>query len=142
MRKLMIAAACMMVMGAASAKLPPLSDEAKAKAAEAKGKADWADKVAAYQLCVRQNQVADYYRKTKGAEAKPANAMPAAVAANAAMPAAAAGAPSTAAPAPAIPPCQDPGPYVATHAAAKIGVADSLPVPAAGKPPVAGEAKK
>lgn len=156
MKKLMLALACLMAMGMASAKLPPLSDEAKAKAAEAKDKAAWSDKVAAYQLCMRQNQVADYYRKTKGAEAKPANAAPA-VAANAAAPAvapstqpvaatasAAAPAPtaSTPAAAPVIPPCQDPGPYAAAQVAAKVGVADSLPVPAAGKPAATGEVKK
>ena len=44
--------------GAALAKLPPLSDEAKAKAEEAKAKAAWSDKVAAYQLCKANDRVA------------------------------------------------------------------------------------
>ena len=44
--------------GAALAKLPPLSDEAKAKAEEAKAKAAWSDKVAAYQLCRASDRVA------------------------------------------------------------------------------------
>ncbi|MDB5841563.1 MAG: hypothetical protein JWQ23_3515, partial [Herminiimonas sp.] len=57
--------------------------------------------------------------------------------------AAAAAAPAAAAPAVApIPPCQDPGPYLAAQSGAKVGVADSLPVPAAGKPVTAAEAKK
>lgn len=43
----------------------------------------------------------------------------------------------------AIPACKDPGPYVAAVAdATKVGVADSLPVPAAGKPLTPAEAKK
>ena len=37
--------------GAVIAKLPPLTDEAKAKAAETANKAAWTDKVGAYQLC-------------------------------------------------------------------------------------------
>jgi hypothetical protein len=49
---------------------------------------------------------------------------------------------AAAAPAPVIAPCADPGPYVAAAAAAKVGVADSLPVPEAGKPPAPAEAKK
>ncbi len=43
------------------AKLPPLSDEAKAKAAETAGKAAWSDKVAAFQLCNAMNKVAASY---------------------------------------------------------------------------------
>lgn len=137
MKKWMIASVGLLAMGVASARLPPLSDEAKAKAAEAKDKAAWADKVASYQLCVRQNQVAEYYRKTKGAEGQPATVMPA-DSAKAATPAS--GTPTVAVPP--IPPCQDPGLYVATKEAAKVGNADSLPVPAAGKTPAPGEPKK
>ena len=70
----------------------------------------------------------------------PAAAPPAAVPPAAAPPAAT---PVVSAPAP-IPTCQDPGPYAAAVAAdaAKVGVADSLPVPAAGKPLTPAEAKK
>jgi hypothetical protein len=50
------------------AKLPPLSDEAKLKAAEAKAKAAWSDKVAAYQLCRAQDRaVAAYVNAAKQA---------------------------------------------------------------------------
>lgn len=62
MRKLSFCLA-LMVAGAAYAKLPPPSDEAKAKAAEAKAKAVWSDKVAAYKLCKAQDAVATRYRK-------------------------------------------------------------------------------
>ena len=47
--------------GLAGAKLPPLSDEAKAKAAEAAAKTAWGDKVGAYQLCVAMDKVAARY---------------------------------------------------------------------------------
>ncbi len=49
--------------GMASAKLPPPSDEAKAKAAEAKGKADEAAKKDAENLGKSQDRVADRYKK-------------------------------------------------------------------------------
>ena len=77
------------------AKLPPLSDEAKAKAAEAANKAAWTDKVGAFQLCKSMDKVASSYRA--GAAGK-----------------AASGADPT-------PACADPGPYVAqvTPAASK-----------------------
>lgn len=64
----------------ALAKLPPLNDEAKAKAAEAAAKAAWTGKVEAYQLCKAQDQVAaSYYKSAKaaGKEAKPPAAAPA-----------------------------------------------------------------
>ena len=52
--------------GLAYAKLPPPSEEAKAKADAAKAKADYGDKVAAYKLCLSQNRVAENYLKAKG----------------------------------------------------------------------------
>ncbi|MBF8178945.1 hypothetical protein [Herminiimonas contaminans] len=105
MKKILIALLGTMVMASASAKLPPLSDEAKAKAAEAKNKAGWSDKVAAYQLCESQNKVAAQYFKRTG-KAKPDIV---------------------------VPPCTNPGPYVALQVATStVGVADSKPVPAAG----------
>jgi hypothetical protein len=139
MNKLLIALLGMSLAGAAVAKLPPLGPEAQAKADEAKQKTAWSDKVAAYQLCQAQDRVAASYRKAKGAQPK---AETPAAAAAAPAPAASAAAPARAAAAPAIPPCQDPGPYVAAAASAKVGVADSLPVPAAGKPPAPAEVKK
>jgi hypothetical protein len=63
----------------ASAKLPPPSDEAKAKAAEAAAKTAHNGKVDAYQLCKSMDKVAaDYYAAAKkaGTEAKPPVATP------------------------------------------------------------------
>lgn len=48
----------------ALAKLPPPSEEAKAKAAETAAKTAWSDKVGAYQLCQAMNRAAEHYRKT------------------------------------------------------------------------------
>ena len=102
---LMLLAVC-----AAHAKLPAPSEEQKAAAAAAKDKQGWTDKVAAYKLCLAQDRVAAYYFKTKGSGSKP-----------------------SATPTP-LPACADPGPYVAQVAATKeVGVADSKPVPEAGK---------
>lgn len=101
---------------AVQAKLPTLSEEAKAAAAAAKEKAAWTDKVSAYQLCQAQDKVAGYYFKQKPDAPKPATA---------------------------IPPCTNPGPYVAQVAAGNnVGVADSKPVPAAGKPEPGAAPKK
>jgi hypothetical protein len=72
----------------ALAKLPPPSDEAKAKAAEAAAKTGWSDKVAAYKQCLAMDRVAENYRRT----AKAAGQEP---------------------PAPVeTPSCADPGPFV------------------------------
>lgn len=49
--------------GAAWAKLPPVSPEAAAKAAEANAKAAWAGKVDNYKLCLAQDRVAAKVRK-------------------------------------------------------------------------------
>ena len=81
-----LAASCL--AAGALAKLPPLSDEAKAKAAEAAGKTAWSDKVGLYQLCQSMDRVAATYRTRAAAAGK-----------------AASGADQT-------PPCTDPGPYV------------------------------
>ena len=72
------------------AKLPPLNDEAKAKAAEAAAKAAHGGKVEGYLLCKSQDKVAAHYRKGNK-EAKAAT--------------------TTA-------PCADPGPFVYTPAGA------------------------
>jgi len=94
--------AAALVVPLAGAKLPPLSDEAKAKAAEAATKAAWGNKVANYQLCKSMDRAAARYfadMKAKGKEVKPASELPA---------------------------CADPGPFVATPAAA----APAPPAPA------------
>jgi hypothetical protein len=70
-----------LVAGAALAKIPApvLSDEAKAKAAEAAAKTAWGNKVADFQLCRSMERVAARYQgdvKKAGKEAKPATATP------------------------------------------------------------------
>ena len=55
---------------AVMAKLPALSDEAKAKAAEAAAKAAWSGKVDAYLSCKSQDKVAAHYYKTAKAANK------------------------------------------------------------------------
>jgi len=95
MKNLLIASAVLVALSA-HAKLPApvLDDAAKAKAAEAKAKADHGNLVAAYQLCVYQDKAASAYFKTAsstGKEVKPAVATP---------------------------PCVNPGPFVPPVAAA------------------------
>ncbi|MDP1656901.1 MAG: hypothetical protein Q8K91_08035 [Hylemonella sp.] len=85
----------------ALAKLPPPSDEAKAKAAEAAAKAAHGGKVEGYLLCKSQDKVAAHYRKgNKEAKAAATTA-----------------------------PCADPGPFVYTPAGAAPTAA--APAPAA-----------
>jgi len=84
---IVVAAAASLTVGAALAKLPPPTDEAKAKAAETASKAAWTDKVAAYQLCQSMERVAATYRARTAAAGKAASA-----------------------PEP-TPSCADPGPY-------------------------------
>jgi hypothetical protein len=64
--KIPLTAALMAFALVAAAKLPPLDDAAKAKAAEAAAKAAWQAKLDGYQLCKAQDRVAAYYRKTSG----------------------------------------------------------------------------
>jgi hypothetical protein len=96
--------AAMLCAAVASAKLPPPSEEAKAKAAEAAAKTAHNGKVEAFQLCKSMNQVAaEYYAAAKkaGKEVK---------------------APVETAP------CADPGPFVyAPPAAAPVTAAAPAP---------------
>ena len=105
--------------GAAHAKLPAPSDEAKAKAAEAAAKTAHGNKVADYQLCLSMDKVAQSYfanAKKAGLETKPA-------------------APT--------PPCVNPGPFVYTPPAAAGAAAPApAPAPAAPAPAAAPVAKK
>lgn len=88
----------------ALAKLPPLNDEAKAKAAEAAAKAAHGGKVEGYLLCKSQDKVAAHYRKgNKDAKAAAATS-----------------------------PCADPGPFVYTPAGATPAAAPA-PAAAADK---------
>lgn len=69
-------------VGSAWAKLPPLNDEAKAKAAEAAAKTAHGNKVADFQLCKSMDRVAATYRdgaKKSGKDVKPATDTPACV---------------------------------------------------------------
>lgn len=75
------------------AKLPPLTDEAKAKAAETAAKSAWTDKVGLYKLCQTMDRLAASYRASPAAAAAPASAPEA------------------------TPPCVDPGPYASQPAA-------------------------
>ena len=68
MRKIAIAAAALatgLAFGVASAKLPALNDEQKAKAAEAKAKADEGAKREAELLGKSQDRIADHYTRGK-----------------------------------------------------------------------------
>ena len=99
-----------LILAAASAtafaKLPPLNDEAKAKAEEAKAKTAHTGKVDAYLLCKSQDKVAAHVQKTNKAKA---------------------GKPETTAP------CADPGKFVYTppEAAAPVAAASATAVAAA-----------
>jgi hypothetical protein len=103
--------------GLAAAKLPPPSDEAKAKAAEAAAKTAHGNQVANFQLCKSMDRVAATYMadaKKAGKEVKPATATA---------------------------PCADPGPFVypppAAATAAATPVAPAAAVVAGAKPAAA-----
>jgi len=114
MKTVLTTAALIVAAGFAVAKLPPVDDAAKAKAAEAAAKAAWQARADAYQLCKSQDKVAAAYGKNKVAArkdekaAKPASA-PAVAAAPASAPASAASGTPVAYSPPS--PCLDPGPF-------------------------------
>lgn len=100
----------------ALARLPPLSEEAKAKAEETKARGAHGDKVAAYKLCLAMDKVAADYRaraRSAGKEVRPATETP---------------------------PCTDPGAFVPAPAAAASApavaavAAPAAPAAAASKP--------
>lgn len=109
MRTLTVAAVAAFACGAALAKLPPLSDEAKAKAAEAAAKTAHTNKVADFQLCKSMDRVAAKYladAKKAGKDLKPTD----------------------------TPACADPGPFVYNPpgaAPAPAAAAPAAPAPAA-----------
>lgn len=72
-RILIMSVAMAATAGTVWAKLPPLSDDAKAKAAEAKAKADDAAKKDAERLGKAQDRAAANYRKNKGIKGSPAS---------------------------------------------------------------------
>ena len=95
--------------GPALAKLPPPSDEAKAKAAEAAAKTAHGGKVENYKLCVAMDKVAASYQAAAKKAGKPA-------------------------PAPTeTPACADPGPFVYTPP----GAASAPAAPAVAAAPAA-----
>ncbi len=121
MTKFLVAGGVLMAAcGIALAKLPPLDDAAKAKAAETAAKAAWQAKVDGYLLCKAQDKVAARYKTTAkpaataGATAAPVTAAQPAAAppTSTAAPAAAAGATPVAFAAPT--PCSEPGPFAYT----------------------------
>ena len=106
MNKKLFALLLALVSATAFAKLPPLNDEAKAKADEAKAKTAHTAKADAYALCKSQDKVAAHVQKTNKAKA---------------------GKPE------ATPPCADPGKFVYTppEAAAPVAAASAPAVAAA-----------
>jgi hypothetical protein len=110
MKQLLIAVAALTLACSAAAKLPApvLTDEAKAKAAEAAAKTAHGNKVANYQLCKSIDRTAEHYQKTAKAAGK------------------------TVKPPAETPACADPGPFVAAGAPGAAPVAVAAPAPAAG----------
>ncbi|HEX2543335.1 MAG TPA: hypothetical protein VHL79_00560, partial [Ramlibacter sp.] len=72
MIRFMLTAVALAVSGAALAKLPPLDEAAKAKAAETAARSAWQSKVDAFQLCKAQDRVVAYVKSRPAA--KPAAA--------------------------------------------------------------------
>lgn len=124
MNKFLAGFLVMTLTGLACAKIPPpvLSDEDKAKAAEAAAKAAHGGKVANYQLCRSMDATAAHYFKTAKAAGKDPK------------------------PAAALAPCADPGPFAAASTAPATAAAPAAAVPAAvvvpAKPAPAASAKK
>jgi hypothetical protein len=112
MKKYLLVMSALAISFSAAAKLPALSDEAKAKAAEAAAKTAHGNKVADFQLCKSREKVAAHYYKTNGKGKAVPTATPA---------------------------CVDPGAYKPTETAAATPAA--APAPAAAKP-AAAPAKK
>lgn len=120
MKRTIVLMAVATLAASAWAKLPPPSDEAKVKAAEAAAKAAHSGKVEAFLLCKSQNKVVAHYTKTASVASKDAKVPPAPAA------------------------CVDPGPYVAASPAgsAPVTAAASPAVPAVAAAPVAAAPKK
>jgi hypothetical protein len=93
-----------LMAGTAQAKLPALSDEAKAKAAETAAKTAWSNKVADYQLCKSQDKVAAAHVAQAKKDGKPVTPV-------------------------ATPACADPGPFDYVPPVAASGAAPA-PAPA------------
>ena len=103
MHKLFIAALTTLVASVAVAKLPPPSDEAKAKAAEAAAKAAHGGKVEAFLLCRSMEKVAARYQAESAKAGKTVNK------------------------ATETPACADPGPFAPAGTAAAPAAAPAAP---------------
>jgi hypothetical protein len=79
MKKYLLVMSALAISFSAAAKLPALSDEAKAKAAEAAAKTAHGNKVADFQLCKSREKVAAHYYKTNGKGKAAPTATPACV---------------------------------------------------------------
>lgn len=88
-----VGVAAALASGAVLGKLPALTDEQKAKAAETKVKADWTAKSDAYQLCMSMDRTAATYYTSMKSRDKPTRSPVS------------------------TPACQDPGPFQAPEAA-------------------------
>jgi hypothetical protein len=91
--RMIVAAAFLLAVFPAMAKLPALSDDAKAKAAEAAAKAAHGNKVADYKLCLSMDKVAAKYVADAQKAGKTVTPVQ-------------------------TPPCADPGPFAAPGAVA------------------------
>ncbi len=96
MKKYLLVLSALAISFGAAAKLPALSEEAKAKAAEAAAKTAHGNKVADYQLCKSREKVAAHYYKTNGKGKAAPTATPACVDPGAYKPAETAAAPAAA----------------------------------------------
>jgi hypothetical protein len=96
MKKHQLVLSALVISFGAAAKLPPLSEEAKAKAAEAAAKTAHGNKVADFQLCKSREKVAAHYYKTTGKGKAAPTSTPACVDPGAYKPADTAAAPAAA----------------------------------------------
>lgn len=117
MRNILLALLSSAFAVVALAKLPPPSDDAKAKAAEAAAKTAHGNKVADFQLCRSMEKVAARYAAEAAKSGKPASK------------------PTE------TPACADPGPFVPAGAASAAAAAPAA-APAKTAAPAAAPAKK
>ena len=96
MKKYLLVLSALAISFGAAAKLPALSEEAKAKAAEAAAKTAHGNKVADFQLCKSREKVAAHYYKTNGKGKAAPTATPACLDPGAYKPAETAAAPAAA----------------------------------------------
>jgi hypothetical protein len=121
MKRLIFVAVSALLAVSSFAKIPApvLTDEAKAKAAEAAAKTAHNGKVDGYKLCLSMDKTSAHYYKTAQAAGKATK------------------------PATAIPPCADPGAFVyPPPAAPATAAAPAAPAPAAVAPATTAPAKK